>query len=165
VGKTTLLRNVALELSKAREPKRVALIDTRYELSYSVGTGGLIDILSGYPRALGIEIAVRCMNPQVIICDEIGEKNEAYAIASAKNSGVPFVASAHGESIEGLLQREGINLLHEAGVFGFYVGIKRSVTGGNYEYLVTSKEAVDDWLQNNGRCDIRHMWNSCIVKA
>lgn len=166
VGKTTLLRNIANDLSVQNGGRRVALIDTRQELTYSLGSrDGLIDVLSGYPRALGIEIAVRSMNPQVIICDEIGERSEAEAIASAQNSGVPFVASAHGNSVEGLLRREGIKLLHDAGVFGFYVGIKRKAEMEEYEYKITSKEAVDDWLQNCGGGNLRHMRSSGIVKA
>ena len=166
VGKTTLLRNVARELSVEGGGRRVALIDTRQELTYSLEKSeGFIDVLAGYPRALGIEIAVRSMNPQVIICDEIGERSEAEAIASAENCGVPFIASAHGNSVEELLRREGIRLLHDAGVFGFYIGIKRRSDGDGYEYITTCKEAVDDWLQNSGSGNLRHMWSGGIDRA
>ena len=166
VGKTTLLRNVARELSSERIGMRVALIDTRQELTYSLDGGdGLVDVLSGYPRALGIEIAVRSMNPQVIICDEIGESREAMAIASSQNSGVPFVASAHGCCVEGILCRKGIRILHDAGVFGYYVGISRKDGKEGYEYNITNREAVDDWLQNSGGGDLRHMRRSGIIRA
>ena len=95
VGKTTLLRSVARRLSTGSDAIRVALIDTREELgALRFGEGGLIDVLSGYPRAIGIEIAVRSMNPQLIICDEIGDRAEAEAMISAQNCGVPFVATA-----------------------------------------------------------------------
>ena len=49
-----------------------------------------LDVLVGYPRALGIEIATRSLNSELIVCDEIGEGKEAEAIVSAQNCGVPF---------------------------------------------------------------------------
>lgn len=151
VGKTTLLRCVANRLAGGREPMRVAVIDTRGELGFSLdGRGLCVDILTGYPRALGVEIATRTMNAQVILCDEIGEEREAEAILSAQNCGVPFIASAHGSDLLGLLRRRGIRRLHEARVFGLYVGLRRRAGGGDFQYTVTEWEDADDALQAVG---------------
>jgi stage III sporulation protein SpoIIIAA len=89
-----------------------------------------IDVLSGYPRGLGIEIATRALSAEVIVCDEIGDYVEAMALVSSHNCGVPLIASAHAGSVEELLRRTGIMLLHEADIFGAYVGIKRDGSGG-----------------------------------
>ena len=131
VGKTTLLRSVAKKLSSGAEPRRTVVIDTRGELSFSnEGSDLCLDVLSGYPRRDGVEIATRCLNAEVIICDEVGDYEEAMAIVASHNCGVPLIASAHASSVEGLLSRSGIRLLHEAGIFGAYVGIARGGRGG-----------------------------------
>lgn len=144
-GKTTLLRSVAAQMASGNDARRVAVIDSRGELGvFSGGSERLIDLLSGYPRALGIEIATRTMNAELIVCDEIGEVREAEAILAAQNAGVPFLASAHAESVEGLLRRTGLRRLHEARVFGTYVGIRRRIGGGEFEYSVTDWESAND---------------------
>ncbi len=154
VGKTTLLRCVAVRMASGHAPRRVCLIDTRGELGFGLEEEGLcLDILTGYPRELGIEIATRTMNAQMIICDEVGEVKEAEAIVSAQNCGVPFIASAHGDSLNGLLRRTGIALLHRAQVFGAYVGISRKSGGGEFLYNITDWEEADGILQNGRRVD------------
>ena len=136
VGKTTLLRGVISILGSGNDPLRVSVVDTRGELSFSLGGEGLcIDVLSGYPRGLGIEIATRTLSSQVIVCDEIGDYTEAMALVSSHNCGVPLIASAHAGSIDELLRRTGISLLHEANIFGAYVGISRS-SGMDFRYDV-----------------------------
>ncbi len=144
-GKTTLLRCVAARMASGDRARRVAVIDTRGELGFGLEDPSLcLDILVGYPRALGVEIASRTMNAQLIVCDEIGEREEAEAMVSAQNCGVPFVASAHGDSVQSLLRRTGIRLLHQARVFGYYVGIRRCLCGGEFQYTVTG------WEEANG---------------
>lgn len=142
VGKTTLLRGVISLLSSGERPFRTAVVDTRGELTFSVGGSDLcVDVLSGYPRALGIEIATRTLSAEVIVCDEIGDYTEAMALVSSHNCGVPLIASAHAGSVEELLRRTGIMLLHEANLFGAYVGIRRS-SGMDFEYNVTYRDSL-----------------------
>ena len=77
----------------------------------------LVDVLRGYPRAKGIEIATRTLSPEVIFCDEIGSAEEAKAILSAQNSGVPLIATAHADSRETLFRRPNIRILYENEIF------------------------------------------------
>lgn len=150
-GKTTLLRSLAYELSGGRAPLRVALVDTREELGGFLDIERLsLDVLSGYPKAEGIRIATAFMNPQVIICDEIGSDEEALAIAQAQNCGVPLIASAHGSSAESLMKRKGIRLLHQVGAFGSYIGIRISSRMG-FEYRVQLAKEV--CFENIGNSD------------
>ncbi len=154
VGKTTLLRGVAAKMAGGAHPYRVAVIDTRGELSFALSGKNLcIDVLSGYPRAVGIEIASRTMNAQLMICDEIGDIREAEAIIAAQNCGVPFVASAHAGSLDSLLRRTGIRLLHRARVFRAYVGIERRAGCVDYKYNISDWEEADAVLQNSGGTD------------
>ena len=127
IGKTTLLRAVAKAISSPDYDKRTVVVDTREEIGYSLGGKELnLDILIGYPRRDGIGIAVRSLGAEVIICDEIGAPGDAQAILSAANCGVPLFASAHAASVEELLSRPSIRMLHRAHVFGAYVGLRRA---------------------------------------
>ena len=148
-GKTTLLRGVCLRMSGGENPLRVCVIDTRGEIASFVSDKRLcLDVMSGYPRGLGIDIATRTMSPELIVCDEIGDVCEADAIISAQNSGVPFVASAHGSSLRGLLMRTAIARLHEARVFFSYVGIRRAGKG-DFRYTVSDWEEADAILRGS----------------
>lgn len=159
-GKTTLLRAVAAKMSAGNSPKRVAVIDTRGELAPPESEKNLcIDMLSGYPRALGIEIATRTMGAELIVCDEIGDPSEAEAIIAAQNSGVPLVASAHADGILPLLRRSGIRRLHDAHVFESYVGIERVF--GDFRYEFFSWEMADDILQNSRGNDTAYV-GTCL---
>ena len=140
VGKTTLLRALATELSSGREARRVSVVDTRGELSYSLDNPALcLDILTGYPKHLGISIAARTLGTQLIICDEIGSRAEADAICEAHNCGVPLVATAHAASFTELLGKSGIVTLHKSGCFGAYVGLSRKGEFG-FSYDICKRE-------------------------
>ena len=136
-GKTTLLRSLALALSGGSEPMRVSLIDSRDELGSFSGHAELsLDVLCGYPKAEAMNIATAFMNPEVMICDEIGTLDEARSICAAQNCGVPLIASAHADSLQALLRRDAIRELHDACAFGSYVGIRISDGGGfNCEFF------------------------------
>lgn len=140
VGKTTLLRNISVILSSGEYKKRVVIVDTRGELSYMLDKPYMcMDILSGYSKFEGIEIATRTLDPEVIICDEIGSVDEANAICALHNSGIPLIASAHGKCVSSLLLREGISILDRAFIFGAYVGIERDGYGG-FKYDILKRE-------------------------
>ena len=139
IGKTTLLRSLIIALSSGKDPKRVAVIDTRGELGARLPSSLSIDLLSGYPKGIGIEIAARTLNPEIIVCDEIGaDITEASAIKAAHNCGVPLLASSHAKTAPELLRRTGISVLHEAKIFGAYVGISRG-QGKDFRYSITRR--------------------------
>lgn len=135
-GKTTLLRAAIREIAGGKRPKRVAVVDSRGELLLRRGGYGedryTIDLLLGYPRPLGIEIAIRTLNAELVVCDEIGGVEEARAMLALQNCGVPLLATTHGRDVSGILLRPGITMLHEANVFAHYVGIKRNQQGFSY---------------------------------
>ena len=123
---------------------RVAVVDTRGELCGIGECGGMIDVLEDYPKALGIEIATRTLNPEIIVCDEIGaDTSEATAIRSAHNCGVPLIASSHAKSLSELLRRTGIAMLHDSKLFGAYVGISRG-SAKDYRYDIIRRRDVND---------------------
>ncbi len=148
IGKTTVLRGAAASLASGGAPLRVAVVDTRGELAAGLEARMLtIDILSGYPRGEGIEIAARTLGAEVIICDEIGDVGEAEAIVSVHNCGVPLLASAHAGDICELMKKPGIAKLHKSRCFGAYAGLSR-VSGRAfvYSYDITEWEAANDYI-------------------
>ena len=92
-GKTTLLRDLAVGL--AARGFRVTVVDERKELSGPCPLTGC-DVLLGYPKAEGIRRAVRCLAPDVIVFDELGDETEAAAVSSCARAGVAVAASLHG---------------------------------------------------------------------
>ena len=133
IGKTTLLNDLAYTLSCGRGALRVAVVDTRGELyGEDAPPACQIDVLRGYPKAVGIEIATRVLAPQVIVCDEIGDAADAAAIFAAAGAGVPLIASAHADGLKALRARPALRALIEGGIFGAYIGIVRKE--GKYSY-------------------------------
>lgn len=125
-GKTTFLRDIARSLSTPPVTKRVCVVDTNFELaSASEEPNACMDVLSGYPIDVGINIAVKFLNPQFIICDEIGNDADTKAINSALHSGVPFIASAHASSVDELLAKPNIRSLIERRAFSDVAILKR----------------------------------------
>ncbi len=102
-GKTTVLRSIAKRLS---EQVPVSVIDEREELfppSHPVPVG--CDVLRSYPKAVGILQSVRTLSPRVIVCDEIGTREEVSAMMDGLRSGVSLIVSAHAHSVSELFQR------------------------------------------------------------
>ncbi len=139
-GKTTVLREIIRTLAASPHDLRVSAVDTRGELGYTLAEEcRTLDLLSGYPKAKGMEIALRCFAPQVIVCDEIGA-NEAQALLYSASCGVPILASAHAATLPQLLSSPPIAKLHEAGIFGCYAAIRRR--GGGIGFTFTERDAL-----------------------
>ena len=123
-GKTTLLRDLCRHYSGKNSPSplKSAVIDERDEiasLSFGCGidVGEHTDVLALYPKAVGTEIAVRTLSPDIIVLDEIGGEDEAKSLLSAVNTGVEVIATAHGSCVDEVLKRPNIKCLVDAGVF------------------------------------------------
>ncbi len=117
-GKTTVLRDFVRALSNSG--KRVAVVDTRGEISGAVAgasfdLGDNTDTTIGITKAKGIEVAVRCLNPQIVAFDEIGSIREAENVISALNSGVYAITTAHISGISDLMRRPQTKLLIDSG--------------------------------------------------
>ena len=124
-GKTTILKDIAKNLNK----KSVSIIDTRGEIAASFYGNpqndiGNADIFDFFNREDGIVFAIRTMNPEYIICDEIGDENDIDAIKMCVGTGVKLIATAHGENIEELKKREIIKKILKTNAFSNIVILK-----------------------------------------
>ncbi len=125
IGKTTALRYTARGLLK--EGKRVAVIDSRGELSPGLDLPDQpADILDGYPRGKGIEIAIRVMCPDALVCDEVGSEEDCLALMEAVGAGVAVIATAHGASVADALGRPGLRRLCSTGIFHHVAFLERN---------------------------------------
>lgn len=110
VGKTTLLREVARVLADDIG-KRVVIIDTSNEIAGDgdvphpgIGMARRMQVpRSAEQHSIMIE-AVENHMPEVIVVDEIGTEQEAYAARTIAERGVALVATAHGNTLENLMQ-------------------------------------------------------------
>ncbi len=125
IGKTTALRALARVISREM---RLCIIDERGELD--IDGSASVSVLSGYEKALGIEIAIRTHSPEIIMVDELGSA-EADALSEVLGVGIPIIATAHGGGIEDLLTRSATAPLIKAGFFDVFVGI--SLRRGGYK--------------------------------
>ena len=148
VGKTTVLRDAAACLASGERAMRVAVVDTRGELGYSLEASGLmVDILTGYPRRDGISVAVRTLGAQIVVCDEIGDADEATDILASHNCGVPLLASAHAGGMRELMSKPGIARLHRGKVFCKYAGLlRREKKMFEYDYSITNWDEADGYI-------------------
>jgi stage III sporulation protein AA len=124
VGKTTIIRDIAARLSCAAK-RRIAVVDSRGEIYIrEIFSNSICDFLEGYPKGAGIEIATRTLSAEALVCDEIGD-GETEAILKAQNTGVPLIATSHGDSFPSVIMRPGMKKLYDAGVFRYYIGVSR----------------------------------------
>ncbi len=152
VGKTTLLRAVAKAASAPPLSRHTVVVDSRGELCYGLSGQDLsLDILIGYPKELGIEIATRTMGAQLILCDELGSEEDARAVLYSANCGVPLIATAHASSVTELLRRPVFAKLHQAGVFSAYAGIERT-QGGTFRYFFSSHQEASALCLKHSAC-------------
>lgn len=127
-GKTTLLRDIVRQISNGI-PKlgfkgiNVGVVDERDEISAMYKgipqneIGIRTDVLSNIPKAIGMKMLIRSMNPKVIVADEIGTEDDAKAINYAVCSGVKGIFTAHGETIEDILVNPILSKLYNLNVF------------------------------------------------
>ncbi len=110
VGKTTLLREAARVLGDELR-KRVVVVDTSNEIA---GDGDIPHPGIGAARRMQVPVpalqhavmieAVENHMPEVVVIDEIGTEAEALAARTIAERGVQLIATAHGNTLDNLLQ-------------------------------------------------------------
>lgn len=110
VGKTTILREAARVLADELD-KRVVVVDTSNEIAGDgdvphpgIGRARRMQVPSPDEQHAVMIEAVENHMPQVIVIDEIGTTAEALAARTIAERGVQLIATAHGNTLENLLQ-------------------------------------------------------------
>ena len=110
VGKTTMLREAARVLADELE-KRVVIVDTSNEIG---GDGDIPHAGVGRSRRMQVprpelqhQVMIEAVEnhmPEVIVIDEIGTALEAEASRTIAERGVQLIATAHGNTLNNLMQ-------------------------------------------------------------
>lgn len=106
-GKTTMLRDIARQVGRKH---KVSVIDERGEIAavhngvpqYEIGE--MTDVIDLCPKDIGITLMLRSMSPDVILTDEIAQK-DIPAVKQAFSCGVSVIATAHGDDIAQTVKR------------------------------------------------------------
>lgn len=120
VGKTTYLRDCIRLLSKGEggthqkkeAGRKVAVVDERSEIAACYqgipqnDLGPRTDVLDNCPKAIGMQMVLRSMSPDIIAVDELGGKEDFAAVAQAMKSGVTVLGTMHARSVEEIFLRE-----------------------------------------------------------
>lgn len=137
-GKTTLLRDMARALSYRY---RVSLLDERGEVggwgAYSLG---LCDIFCSYPKDTAMLSALRSMSPDIMICDELGDKFDARILQYMTRCGVSVIATAHASSMAELCSRSVMQALLKADAFRYVVIMKGKRMVGKIDRIYEMRE-------------------------
>ena len=166
-GKTTILRDIAYQLSSGKTGKfiKVSVIDERKELfpdkNWISEFCPNIDVLSGFPKSKGIMMSIRSLSPEVIICDEIGGSDEINRIIEGMNTGVIFILSVHSKSIKELKRKKEIRNLIEYGGFEKIVFLDSDKNPGKISYICDAKEVLNENISHNNDSDNLFFYN-CI---
>ena len=108
-GKTTMLRDLIRQISDGNrygKGRTVGVCDERSEIAgiymgEAMNDLGIrTDIMDGCPKAIGMELMVRSMAPEVVAVDELGGDKDREAVAEAMRRGVKVLATIHAGSIE-----------------------------------------------------------------
>lgn len=144
-GKTTILRDITRNISNGSRwgpPCNVSLIDERSELAgcwqgkAQMDVGSRTDVLDACPKALGMMMAIRSLGPQVIVCDEIGRKEDADALQECVNAGVSVISSVHARDLNEARKRPLLKEVLAAGAFKMLITLSRRQGPGTVEEMV-----------------------------
>ena len=138
-GKTSALRTLARLIGSGEWPLRVVVVDERCEFDMESYREAHVDILRGYRRALGVDIAIRTLCAEVLIVDEISSDEDARAMLLSVGAGVKVIATAHARCFSDLMRRGYVRELILSGLFDTVCAITRK--NGRLSFNI---ESVDE---------------------
>ena len=130
--KSSVLRDLIRQLSSGVQGSyyRIAVVDSRGELSCGGGGNNLgenTDVLMIENKALGTEIALRTLSPDIIAFDEIGTAGELKCISDCFNAGVDIITTAHISDSRDLMRRSVTRQLLESGMISNVVLLSKNI--------------------------------------
>lgn len=147
-GKTTLLRDMARLLSSGFAGKymKVTVIDERDEIASGFDVGINTDVIRNFSKASAIEMAVRTLSPEIIICDEIGNEKELESIKFGFSTGTTFIVSVHAKNENDIFNNKIINSLVKTEKFDYLVLLK------DYTNSFDIYDLTEDSNESNRKC-------------
>lgn len=157
VGKTTLLRELTVKISDIAQ-KNVLVTDEKNELcANGFYCGSNTDILSCASKKYGFYTAVKNLNPDVIVVDELVDENDVQGALFAWLSGVSVVCSAHATDYKDALKKDYLKKAFGMLLFERIITIERVSGEVVVKEIIESERAqmqIDD-CYNDGRVAAR----------
>jgi stage III sporulation protein AA len=141
VGKTTILRDLCVQINKRRKDLNILLLDERQEIASGyrgvpeLNVGSSTDVISGGKKDFNIINGLRSMAPNIIVVDELGGVQDITAVQNASSSGVAVVASVHSKDIFEFQKKIEYENLIKLRIFKRYVVINNNHGKGNVENI------------------------------
>ncbi len=121
-GKTTILRDLVRKISNGMpeinfSSKICGIVDERGEIAAMYkgvpqnDIGENSDVINNVSKSIGINMLIRSMGPQIIVCDEIGTKDDIEAIEKATLSGVKGIFTVHASTIKEIKENPNLSKL------------------------------------------------------
>ena len=153
-GKTTMLRDLIRKLSNGIKElnfrgRTIGLVDERGEIAAMFkgipqnDIGIRTDVIDNISKDKGMKMLVRSMAPEIITCDEIGNKKDVEAINYAVCSGIKGIFTAHGSGIEEMNLNPELAELMKNNIFEriiFLDAKKKGVISNVYELDIKNRE-------------------------
>lgn len=133
MGKTTMLRDMVRLISDGSAQHRgckVSVVDERSEIAGCFqgepqnDVGMRTDVLDACPKALGMEMMLRSMAPDVIAVDEIALAEDVDTLLLLLHCGVRVLATIHGESTKEVMEKPYLAPLFETSYFKRFLLIR-----------------------------------------
>lgn len=138
-GKTTFIRDLCYLISSKNYALNILLLDERNEISAtnkgfpSMDIGNFTDILLYSNKKMGFENGIRSMSPNIIVTDEIANKDDCDSLIYASNCGINLIATTHAKDIEDLKEKNIFNEILKKKIFKRYVVLSRKNGAGTIE--------------------------------
>lgn len=159
-GKTTLLRDLVRQISDGSRYGKglcVGVVDERSEIAGCFmgkpqnDVGMRTDVLDACPKALGMMMLLRSMSPQVIAIDELGGEADMEAVHLAASCGCRILATVHGEDLEDIRRKCGMERLLRERIFDRFIilgkqdgaCVVREIKGREAAYAATDRMCDD----------------------
>ncbi|PIA30534.1 hypothetical protein AQUCO_05500073v1 [Aquilegia coerulea] len=144
VGKTTIIREIARMIADDYK-KRVMIVDTSNEIGgdgdiphAGIGSARRMQVPNNDMQHKVLIEAVENHMPQVIVIDEIGTKLEAMAASTIAQRGIQLVATAHGVTIENLINNPSLEMF-VGGIQGVTLGDEEASRRGGQKTVLERK--------------------------
>ncbi len=130
IGKTTMLRDCIRLLSNGTadiSAKKIGVVDERSEIAacfFGVpqnDLGDRTDVLDACPKAEGMRLLLRSMSPQIIAVDELGGREDCYAVEEALHCGCRILGTMHAQNTRELQEKVYLKSWLEKEFFGRFV--------------------------------------------
>lgn len=166
VGKTTILKDIIRQVSngikfKNFEGLNVGVVDERGEIANLYkgvpqnDLGMKTDVIENVSKAIGMKMLIRSMAPQVIVADEIGNREDIDAINFTVCSGCKGIFTAHGYDFQDIYINPVLKDLIDRKIFEVIIFLDNKNKGEIKEVYLLNKKSLSYEMYNLK--DIVHM--------